>query len=57
MPAKPMTASQGQTLFRKFAKEEAKGNPVISALLAIFLPFLMKLIEQFFNQYDVTPKG
>lgn len=52
-----MTASQGQTLFKKFAKDAAVGNPVISALLAIFLPFLMKIIEQFFNQYDVTPKS
>lgn len=53
---KPITASQGKLLFKQLAKDEAVGNPILIALLAAFLPFLMKLLEKFFAKYDVTPK-
>ena len=54
---RPITASQGKALFKQMAKDEAKGNPLFSALLALFLPFLMKLLESFFAQHNVTPKS
>ena len=53
---RPLTASQGRALFKQMAKDTAKGNPLWSGLLALLMPFLMKLLESFFAQYTVTPK-
>ena len=52
----PITANQGKALFKQMAKDTAKGNPLWSGLLALLMPFLMKLLESFFAQYNVTPK-